>query len=102
MPSSAKSCASCMRKAAGSMDGRVAAGLLHHSDQGLQYASASYQALLATAGLIPSMSRKANCYDNAHMESFWGTLKAEALAGRTFATRAAARLAIFEYVETFY
>jgi transposase InsO family protein len=91
-----------LRQALARRGGRVAAGLLHHSDQGLQYASASYQALLATAGLIPSMSRKANCYDNAHMESFWGTLKAEALAGRTFATRAAARLAIFEYVETFY
>ena len=49
-----------------------------------------------------SMSRRANCYDNAHMESFWGTLKAELLAGRSFATRAQARLAIFEYVEVFY
>lgn len=49
-----------------------------------------------------SMSRKANCCDNAHMESFWATLKTEALAGRTFATRAVAQLAIFKYVETFY
>ena len=48
------------------------------------------------------MSRKANCYDNAHMESFWGTLKAEALAGRVFASRAEAGMAIFDYVETFY
>jgi putative transposase len=48
------------------------------------------------------MSRRANCYDNAHMESFWGTLKAELLAGRSFASRAQARLAIFEYVEVFY
>ncbi len=48
------------------------------------------------------MSRKANCYDNAHMESFWATLKAEALAGRSFVTHAEARLAIFDYVETFY
>jgi transposase InsO family protein len=48
------------------------------------------------------MSRRANCYDNAHMESFWGTLKAELLAGCTFASRAEARLAIFEYVEVFY
>ncbi len=82
--------------------GQVGAGLLHHSDQGVQYASAHYQALLAHHGLTPSMSRKANCYDNAHMESFWATLKTEALACRTFATRAAAQLAIFDYVETFY
>jgi transposase InsO family protein len=78
------------------------AGLIHHSDQGVQYASARYQQLLAAHGILPSMSRAANCYDNAHMESFWGTLKAEALAGRTFATQAEARLVIFEYVETFY
>jgi transposase InsO family protein len=77
-------------------------GLLHHSDQGLQYASKSYQNLLAQQAITPSMSRKANCYDNAHMESFWGTLKAETLAGRSFSTRAQARLAIFDYVETFY
>jgi len=76
--------------------------LLHHSDQGAQYASATYQNLLDRHGLTPSMSRPANCYDNAHMESFWATLKTEALAGRTFATRAQAQLAIFEYVETFY
>jgi len=77
-------------------------GVLHHTDQGVQYASHDYQALLKRARLEPSMSRRANCYDNAHMESFWGTLKAELLATRTFATRAEARLAIFEYVEVFY
>jgi transposase InsO family protein len=82
--------------------GQAGSGLLHHSDQGLQYASASYQALLAARGITPSMSRKANCYDNAHMESFWATLKAEALSRRTFATRAEARVAIFDYIETFY
>jgi transposase InsO family protein len=76
--------------------------VLHHSDRGVQYASASYQKLLKKARLKPSMSRRANCYDNAHMESFWATLKTELLAGRTFATRAEARLAIFEYVEVFY
>jgi putative transposase len=91
-----------LRQAFARRGGRVAAGLLHHSDQGLQYASGSYQALLQTHAITASMSRKANCYDNAHMESFWATLKAEALAGRTFATRAAARLAIFDYIETFY
>ena len=78
------------------------AELLHHSDQGHQYASDLYQDLLAREGITASMSRKANCYDNAHMESFWGTLKAEALAGRVFASRAEAGMAIFDYVETFY
>ena len=77
-------------------------GLLHHSDRGIQYTSAHYRELLRQQRCAVSMSRRANCYDNAHMESFWGTLKAELLAGRTFATRAEARLAIFEYVEVFY
>jgi len=77
-------------------------GVLHHSDRGLQYTSAQYRQLLQHYGCEVSMSRRANCYDNAHMESFWGTLKAELLAGHTFATRAQARLAIFEYVEAFY
>lgn len=76
--------------------------VLHHSDQGVQYASTSYRQCLKEAKLGASMSRRGNCYDNAHMESFWGTLKAELLPGRTFPTRADARLAIFEYVEVFY
>lgn len=76
--------------------------VMHHSDQGVQYASISYRQGLKKAKLEASMSRRGNCYDNAHMESFWGTLKAELLPGRTFATRAEARLAIFEYVEVFY
>jgi transposase InsO family protein len=80
----------------------VAPGLLHHSDRGVQYASDHYTALLRQHGLTPSMSRKANCYDNAHMESFWGTLKAELIAHRRFASRREAWLAIFDYVETFY
>lgn len=91
-----------LRQAFARRGAQAGSGLLHHSDQGLQYASGSYQALLASRGVTPSMSRKANCYDNAHMESFWGTLKTEALAGHTFTTRAQARLAVFEYVETFY
>jgi putative transposase len=82
--------------------GPVPHGLIHHSDQGVQYASILYQQSLKSFGLISSMSRKAHCEDNAHMESFWGTLKAELLAGRTFATREEARRAIFEYVEVFY
>jgi putative transposase len=77
-------------------------GVLHHSDRGLQYTSALYRQILQHYRCAVSMSRRANCYDNAHMESFWGTLKAELLAGRTFATREQARLAIFEYVEVFY
>jgi putative transposase len=77
-------------------------GVIHHSDRGIQYTSVSYRQLLQQHRCEVSMSRRANCYDNAHMESFWGTLKAELLAGRTFATRAEARLAIFEYVEVFY
>jgi len=77
-------------------------GLIHHSDQGVQYASVLYQKTLRRHGLVPSMSRKGHCTDNAHMESFWATLKTELLAGRTFATRKQAGLAIFEYVEVFY
>ena len=77
-------------------------GVIHHSDRGIQYTSAHYRQILEQHRCEASMSRRANCYDNAHMESFWGTLKAELLAGRTFATRAEARLAIFEYVEVFY
>jgi len=77
-------------------------GLIHHSDQGVQYASDLYLHTLKTHGLVPSMSRKGHCTDNAHMESFWATLKTELLAGRSFATRQQAQLAIFEYVEVFY
>jgi transposase InsO family protein len=76
--------------------------LLFHSDRGVQYASADYRAALAQAGLIASMSRKGNCYDNACMESFWSTLKLELIYRRHFATRAQARTAIFDYIETFY
>jgi putative transposase len=77
-------------------------GLIHHSDQGVQYASVLYQKTLRQHGLVGSMSRKGHCTDNAHMESFWATLKTELLAGRTFATRKEAGLAIFEYIEVFY
>ncbi len=77
-------------------------GCLHHSDRGCQYASREYRHLLAVHGLEPSMSRAGNCYDNAAMESFWSTLKSELVHRQTFATRAQARAAIFEYVEVFY
>ena len=76
--------------------------LLFHSDRGVQYASAEYRRALARAGLVASMSRKGNCYDNASIESFWSTLKLELVYRRTFRTRAQAQSEIFDYVETFY
>jgi putative transposase len=76
-------------------------GLLHHSDRGSQYASAEYQALLAQAQIRCSMSRKGNCWDNAAMESFFATLKAE-LPVSVFDSHAAARSAVFDYIERFY
>lgn len=79
-----------------------APGLLHHSDRGSQYASADYQALLTQHGLIPSMSRKGNCWDNAPMESFFHSLKVEWLHDQTFRTRAEARQAIFTFIEVWY
>jgi putative transposase len=77
-------------------------GLIHHSDRGVRYASEPYQAIPARHGLRGSMSRRGNCLDNAPMESFFGTLKNERVHRASFATRDAARQAIFEYVEGFY
>jgi transposase InsO family protein/transposase-like protein len=76
--------------------------LLFHSDRGVQYASEDYRQALARAGLVASMSRKANCYDNAAMESFWSTLKLELVYRQEFQTRQNARSEIFDYIETFY
>jgi transposase InsO family protein len=76
--------------------------VLHHSDRGVQYACDEYQALLACHGLTCSMSRTGNCYDNAVVESFFGTLKTELTHHDTYATRNEARLALFEYLEVFY
>jgi putative transposase len=76
--------------------------LLHHSDRGVQYACDEYQQLLAEWGIAPSMSRTGNCYDNAVMESFFGTLKTELVHHETYYSRAAARQALFEYIEVFY
>jgi transposase InsO family protein len=76
--------------------------LLFHSDRGVQYASADYRRALNQAGLVASMSRRGNCYDNAAMESFWSTLKLELVYRRTFKTRAQAQSAIFDYIEAFY
>jgi putative transposase len=77
-------------------------GLLAHSDRGSQYASEHYQNLLAEHGITCSMSRKADCWDNAPMESFFASLKKELVHGADVATRAEARAAIFEYIEAFY
>jgi transposase InsO family protein len=77
------------------------AGLLHHSDQGCQYTSAAYLDCLNTALTQISMSRVGNCYDNAVIESFFGTLKTECVTG-PFLTRAQARTTIFEYMEVWY
>src|SRR5262245_9423704 len=78
------------------------AGLLSHSGRGSQYASEHYQALLARHGITCSMSRRADCWDNAPMESFFASLKKELVHDADFATRAEARAAIFEYIEVFY
>ena len=77
-------------------------GLLAHSDHGSQYASDHYQRLLARHGITCSMSRRADCWDNAPMESFFASLKKELVHGADFATRAEARAAIVEYIEVFY
>jgi transposase InsO family protein len=77
-------------------------GLIHHSDRGSQYCAQDYQDQLRQFGLTPSMSRKGNCYDNAPMESFWGTLKNELVHHRRYTTREQARREITEYIELFY
>jgi putative transposase len=77
-------------------------GLIHHSDRGIQYCAHEYQKLLVRLGTKPSMSRKGNCYDNAPMESFWGTLKNELVHHQRYATRAEAIREITEYIEVFY
>lgn len=81
---------------------RPAPGLIHHSDRGSQYCAHAYQALVAQLGMRASMSRRGNCYDNAPMESFWGTLKNELVHHRRYATRAEAKASIQEYIEIFY
>ena len=78
------------------------AGLLHHSDRGSEFTSDRYLAVLAELGLRVSMSRTANCYDNAAMESFFATLTKECTDRSRFQSRQEARSAIFEYIECFY
>lgn len=77
-------------------------GLLHHSDRGIQYASAHYQALLKAQGIIVSMSRKGNCWDNSVMERFWGGLKSEQTNDKLYFTRATAKQDVIDYIEMFY
>ena len=79
-----------------------AAGLMHHSDRGSQYASRPFQDQLAGYGMICSMSRKGNCWDNAPTESFFNSLKNERVHGTRYATRQAAKADVFDYIEVFY
>jgi len=81
---------------------RPAKGLINHSDRGSQYCSSDYSALLKKCGMLPSMSGKGNCYDNAPMESFWGTLKQELVYHQRYRTRQEAKESITEYIEVFY
>lgn len=81
---------------------RPGPGVTVHSDRGVQYASMSYRTALARHGLVPSMSRRANCYDNAAMESFWSTLKLEHLFHLRLLGAGDAHRAIFLYIEGFY
>jgi transposase InsO family protein len=81
---------------------RPAPGLIHHSDRGSQYACAEYRRVLATHGMVASMSRKGNCWDNAVAESFFATLELELILNARWATRDDARRAIFRYIETWY
>jgi putative transposase len=81
---------------------KPAPGLLHHSDRGSPYASGDYRDALDAHGIIASMSRTGDCWDNAVAESFFGTLKAELIEHENYASRAAAVASIADYIETFY
>lgn len=81
---------------------RPGKGLIHHSDRGSQYCAHKYRQLLVQFGMAASMSRKGNCYDNAPMESFWGTLKNELVHHRHYMSRQEAIEDITEYIEVFY
>jgi putative transposase len=81
---------------------RPAPGVLHHTDRGSQYAAGDYRALLEAYGMVCSMSRVGDCWDNAVAESFFATLKRELVEDADWATREAARLAVFEYIEVWY
>ncbi len=81
---------------------RPGVDLIHHSDRGSEYASTSYQEMLHQHAIQMSMSRKGDCYDNAMMESFWGTLKEECVGQYIFQSRKEAKTALFDYIEVFY
>jgi transposase InsO family protein len=81
---------------------RPSAGLVFHSDRGVQYCSRSFRKLLKRYGMVQSMSRKGDCWDNAVAESFFGTLKRELVYHETYRTRAEARLSVFQYIEAYY
>jgi putative transposase len=81
---------------------RLPDGLVHHSDRGIQYCAPEYRKLLDRLNITVSMSRKGNCYDNAPMESFWGTLKSELIHHKHYRTRGEAIRDITEYIEVFY
>lgn len=81
---------------------KPAAGLIHHSDRGSQYASLAFQNRLKEYGMVCSMSRKGNCWDNAPTESWFNSLKNERVHGLRYATRAEMTAASFEYIEVFY
>jgi len=77
-------------------------GLVHHSDRGVQYAAHAFQGMLDQHGIVCSMSRKGNCYDNAAQESFFHTLKTELCDHEHYRTHAEARASVFEFIEVFY
>jgi len=79
-----------------------AAGLVHHSDRGVQYTAQSFRELLQRHGMVCSMSGTGNCYDNAAKESFFHTLKAELCEHEHYVTRAQARASVFDFIEVFY
>lgn len=81
---------------------RPGSGLIHHSDRGSQYAAGDYRAALTDAGMLQSMSRKGNCWDNAPAESFFHTLKTELVHHKKYATREDAKRDIFTYIEGYY
>jgi putative transposase len=91
---------SALRQAISRCD--IEPGLLHHSDQDVLYSCNSYQWLLSEHGMIRSMSRKGNCYDNACVESFFGSLKNEYVAFEKFQSREEAQVKIFAWIEVFY
>jgi transposase InsO family protein len=81
---------------------RPSEGLVFHSDRGVQYASEAFRAELKKHGMVQSMSRKGDCWDNAVAESFFGTLKRELVYHETYRSRSDARLSVFQYIEGYY